>query len=194
VYDAAAFAASEEAGPIAGLPEEPEAESTSAAAAAKGRFQRLFSRNPKSLEEGDGTAIPEMRDIPIRSRLLITGLVAASVLVLVAVIAERPRQAPAAAPQAAAPRAAPALVKKAGPQPAKPPQANPIFPARKRAFVTAGIVNCRASPVEQAASVKKLSRGAEVEIIAREADWLSISHKGRQCWAASRYISPDRPA
>jgi uncharacterized protein YraI len=92
----------------------------------------------------------------------------------------------------ASPAAAPAVKAKAQPTPVT--QAKAIFPSRQRAFVTASIVNCRASPVEQAAAVKKLSRGAEVEIIAREADWLSISHKGRQCWASSRYVSPDRPA
>jgi uncharacterized protein YraI len=70
----------------------------------------------------------------------------------------------------------------------------PLFPARQKAFITASILNCRASPVAQAGTVKKLSRGAEIEVLARESDWMSISHRGRQCWAAARYVSPDRPA
>jgi hypothetical protein len=61
------------------------------------------------------------------------------------------------------------------------------------AFVNARIVNCRASPVDRAASVRKLARGASVAVLAREDGWTSVSHRSRQCWIASRYLSHEAP-
>lgn len=65
---------------------------------------------------------------------------------------------------------------------------------REPAYVTARILNCRVSPVSQATSVRKIARGSRVEILARDEEWVSISHRGRQCWALARYISREEPA
>jgi hypothetical protein len=41
--------------------------------------------------------------------------------------------------------------------------------------------------------VRKLVRGAQVQILAREDDWISVAHKGRQCWVAARFLSAAQP-
>ena len=60
-------------------------------------------------------------------------------------------------------------------------------------FVSASLLNCRTAPAEQSRPVRTLSRGDEVQILALEPGWLSISHRGRQCWASSRYITANQP-
>lgn len=60
-------------------------------------------------------------------------------------------------------------------------------------FVTASLLNCRTAPAEQAESVRILRRGDSVQVLALEPDWASISHRGRQCWASSRYLSAQQP-
>ena len=68
-----------------------------------------------------------------------------------------------------------------------------IPPGSTPAFVVARLLNCRASPVLRAASVRILPRGEAVWVIAREPGWLSIAHQGRQCWVAERYVSAEAP-
>jgi uncharacterized protein YraI len=69
----------------------------------------------------------------------------------------------------------------------------PALPAREQAFVTASVLQCRSAPVERSTPVRKLVRGAQVQILAREDDWISVAHKGRQCWAAARFLSAAQP-
>jgi hypothetical protein len=150
------------------------------------------SRGPRETEE-QAEAAPAGSGFSLSGRLAVASLAAAALLMLASLVA-RPPEGPEPVPPASALPAktlAPPPAAAAAPARADAPM---LFPERRKAFVTARILNCRASPVEEAGSVKKLSRGAEVEVLAREADWMSISHDGRQCWAAVRYISPDRPA
>jgi hypothetical protein len=74
-----------------------------------------------------------------------------------------------------------------------PPATAPAAVQPSGAYVAARIMNCRSAPARQAGSVRKLARGEPVEIIAREGDWVSVSHRGRQCWAAARYLSTQQP-
>ena len=77
--------------------------------------------------------------------------------------------------------------------PPLPPVTAPAAAQPTAAYVAARIMNCRSAPARQAGSVRKLARGEPVEIIAREGDWVSVSHRGRQCWAAARYLSTQQP-
>jgi uncharacterized protein YgiM (DUF1202 family) len=61
--------------------------------------------------------------------------------------------------------------------------------AAATAYVSARIVNCRASPANGAAPVRKLARGERVTVLASEPGWTSVSHRGRQCWISDRYLS-----
>jgi hypothetical protein len=60
-------------------------------------------------------------------------------------------------------------------------------------FVTASLLNCRTAPAEQAEPVRILPRGEPVRVLALEPAWASISHRGRQCWASTRYLSAQQP-
>jgi hypothetical protein len=60
-------------------------------------------------------------------------------------------------------------------------------------FVTASLLNCRTAPAEQAAPVRILPRGEPVRVLALEPAWASVSHRGRQCWASTRYLSAEQP-
>jgi uncharacterized protein YraI len=60
-------------------------------------------------------------------------------------------------------------------------------------FVTASVLQCRSAPIDGADRVRKLVRGAEVQILGREKEWSSIAYRGRQCWAASRFLSAVKP-
>jgi hypothetical protein len=100
-------------------------------------------------------------------------------IVIVSFALLSPRDAPR---QGALPPAEPAL-----------PAAPAAAPAPARAFVTASLVNCRESPVEQAKTVRKLRRGAELDVLATESGWASVAQSGRQCWVMDRYISAAQP-
>ncbi|MDP8913369.1 MAG: SH3 domain-containing protein [Pseudomonadota bacterium] len=152
------------------------------------------------------------------SRFAVTAVVSIGVLALAAALAGRPGSNPIEVPQreaAPAPMAAPApkepvTVGRDAPaaatkmpfarrepafvSPGKPvPMALPALPAREQAFVTASVLQCRSAPVHQSPAVRKLVRGAEVQILAHEGAWASVAHKGRQCWAAARFLSAAQP-
>ncbi len=152
------------------------------------------------------------------SRLAVTAIASIGVLALAAALAGRPGSSPTQAPQgevAPAPIAAPAPTKpiisgrdapaaatkmpfsKREPafvSPGRPvPMALPALPAREQAFVTASVLQCRSAPVNRSPAVRKLVRGAEVQILARDGAWISVAHKGRQCWAAARFLSAAQP-
>ena len=169
------------------------------------------------MAEGDGEEeAPRSRT----SRFVITATVSMAVLAVVALLASQPQnspaptasQQPAAASPDAAPippkqenrsssKAAPAAAKKAALERSKiaasaaPPVSAPLpaLPGRAQAFVSASVLQCRSAPVDRAAPVRKLVRGAQVQILAREGEWMSIAHKGRQCWAAARFLSAAEP-
>lgn len=145
------------------------------------------------------------------ARVVAGGAMAAVLLALaVAVIGDgRPERMANAAPkqQQTAAGQATAAAKPPGwsfvtAKPAAAPAASPAGGAQQvadspapgtEAFVTATILNCRAKPADDGETVRRLSRGAPVEILTREPPWLSIEHRGRQCWANSRYISDAKP-
>lgn len=74
------------------------------------------------------------------------------------------------------------------------PSPLPTQAAPQPAFVTASVLNCRAAPARQAEPVRRLARGAQVAMIARDGEWISIAYRGQQCWALLRYIAKERPA
>jgi hypothetical protein len=152
------------------------------------------------------------------SRFALTAIVSIGVLALAAALAGRPGSNPNEVPQqeaAPAPVAAPApkepvTVSRSVPDaatkmpfakrepafisPGRPvPMPLPAPPAREQAFVTASVLQCRSAPVNQSPAVRKLVRGAEVQILARDGAWASVAHKGRQCWAAARFLSTAQP-
>lgn len=119
------------------------------------------------------------------------GAAAAAVLVLLPSFQGRDDRSPA--PEEA--RAHPQLIE-SPPAEAPPPAAAPSpthAPRVETAYVAAPILHCRTAPAEQAQSARKLSRGVELKVLGREPEWVSVSHEGRQCWVAGRYLSPDRP-
>jgi hypothetical protein len=60
-------------------------------------------------------------------------------------------------------------------------------------FITASLLSCRTAPAREARRVKNLARGDRVRVLAHDGDWVSLSHRGRQCWALRRYTSAERP-
>jgi hypothetical protein len=95
----------------------------------------------------------------------------------------------------ASPAVAPAPTPAAAPQEAPADEAPParLAQPKETGFVTASLLNCRTAPAEQAEPVRILSRGDSVRVLAVEAPWASVSHRGRQCWASTRYISAEQP-
>jgi hypothetical protein len=80
--------------------------------------------------------------------------------------------------------------------PGEPLVAGPVnAPGREedRAFVAVSLLSCRSAPVRGAPRVRNLPRGAEVDVLAGEGEWLSIAHDGRQCWALAKYVSRQPP-
>lgn len=61
------------------------------------------------------------------------------------------------------------------------------------AFVTASVLSCRTAPAMQARRVRNLGRGDAVRVLAREGEWVSIAHRGAQCWALARFVSGETP-
>ena len=87
--------------------------------------------------------------------------------------------APAAAPEGAG----------AIPSPLEPGAATaPVRPVRW-ATVTASIVNCRADAASGAPLVRKMVRGARVQVLERRPGWLQVAYRGKQCWVADRLAS-----
>lgn len=81
--------------------------------------------------------------------------------------------------------------------PATPPAPSPVVsasaPGDDRAYVTASLLNCRAVPNDDAATVRRLQRGATVQVLGVDPGWINISHGGQRCWAAAEHISAVRP-
>ena len=149
------------------------------------------------------------------SRFAVTAVVSIGVLALAAALAGRPDSSPPPAPAQVAPIAAePKAVKKtataepkairSAPKTASAkrepgfvspgrPASSAAFPGREVAFVSASVLQCRSAPVVRSDVVRKLARGAEVQVLARDGSWISIAHKGRQCWAAARFLSAAEP-
>lgn len=166
------------------------------AAASAGRYvrpQRATSAVPDRRGGGQSPSFMERQ----------SGVIAAAVfggLVLAAAIvdarnanATRIVERPAPTRQAAAPARRPSI-----PQPAAAPSArvavttaNP--PIGDLAFVTVDLLKCRSVPADNGDTVRRLSRGAPVQILGADPGWFSILHQGRQCWAAARFISTSKP-
>jgi len=56
------------------------------------------------------------------------------------------------------------------------------------AVVTASIVNCRSNASEAAPTIRKMVRGARVDVLASQAGWVNVSYRGKQCWVADEYL------
>lgn len=82
--------------------------------------------------------------------------------------------------------------------PPTPPVSGPMpvpasAPGDDRAYVTASLLNCRAVPSDDAATVRRLRRGAPVQVLGVDPGWINISHGGQRCWASAEFISTVRP-
>jgi hypothetical protein len=64
---------------------------------------------------------------------------------------------------------------------------------QETAYVTASVLSCREAPARQAKRVINIARGTQVEILARDGDWLSIALDVGQCWTLARYVSEKPP-
>ena len=73
--------------------------------------------------------------------------------------------------------------------PTTAPLTRPALPG----FVSARVLNCRSAPAIQARTVRRLARGEQVQLVAREGDWISLGYEGGQCWALATYLSRQRP-
>lgn len=67
------------------------------------------------------------------------------------------------------------------------------WPDGQPAYVTASVLNCRSAPAEEAPPLDRLVRGDQVIVLARDAEWASLSHQGGQCWALVRYLALQPP-
>jgi hypothetical protein len=166
--------------------------------------------------EGDGEEEAPRSRTP---RMAVTALLSVGVLALMATLASQPRRdgppaqqkqpasngstIAAAAPSTRETPAKPAPAR-AGKVPKHEPDGSngarpfassslPALPGREAAFVVASVLQCRSAPVEASAPVRKLVRGAQVQILAREGQWTSVAYKGRQCWASGRFLSATQP-
>lgn len=72
------------------------------------------------------------------------------------------------------------------------PEASPAE-GDANAFVTASVLSCRTGPAKQARRVRNLGRGDAVRILARDGEWVSLAHRGAQCWALARFVSTQKP-
>jgi hypothetical protein len=113
------------------------------------------------------------------------GVAAVILAVLVVAILALPKQPPVNRQVPAAAAATPADVQAEQPQAAAAPQ-NP-------AYVSARALSCRDAPALQARRVRVLARGAAVQVLARDGDWVSLATAVGQCWALGRYVSEPRP-
>lgn len=68
-----------------------------------------------------------------------------------------------------------------------------VLPAGQPAFVTASVLNCRSAPAAESPQLERLVRGDRVDMLARDGEWASVSHEGRQCWTLIRYLAFDQP-
>ncbi|MDP8912658.1 MAG: DUF4236 domain-containing protein [Pseudomonadota bacterium] len=63
----------------------------------------------------------------------------------------------------------------------------------KSLFVMASALNCRASPDEWAAIIRKLPRRETVSVAEERSDWSRIEGVDRECWVASKYLTATLP-
>ncbi len=56
-------------------------------------------------------------------------------------------------------------------------------------YVSASLLDCRATPAEQAPALRVLPRGRQIEVISQDGTWFSVSHLGRSCWVQGRHLS-----
>jgi hypothetical protein len=155
---------------------------------------------PKASEEAEAEAEPVQppETAPAAHRGVAVTLVASfGALMLIAAVASSGweiRRTEAAIPSTAAAQmpAPPQEAPRAQAQNPQPSEAGLSLP-KETGFVTASLLNCRSAPAEQAEPVRILPRGETVRILALEPAWASISHRGRQCWASTRYLSAAEP-
>jgi hypothetical protein len=65
--------------------------------------------------------------------------------------------------------------------------------ATAASFVAARALSCRDAPALQARRVRVLARGASVQVLARDGEWVSLATSAGQCWAIGKYVSEPRP-
>lgn len=149
---------------------------------------RSYEREPGEEIEPEPDPQAEVRS----SRRAVAATVAASfgVLMIVAAIGGRSAISPA---EPAPPAPAPAQEAVAPETPTAEAARIAMSRPEETGFVTASLLNCRSAPAEQADPVRILPRGEPVRVLALEPAWASVSHRGRQCWASTRYLSAEQP-
>ena len=149
------------------------------------RHKILGERDPSAGSRHGGDADPS--DISGRARAAITIGASFGIVMLAAALMARPDVGPSQVGQQSAFGAEDSDASR--PKTAEEKKAE----AEAKRFVTASLLNCRSSPDEEAKPVRRLRRGETVQVLAMEPSWASVSHKGRQCWASTRYISEYKP-
>ncbi len=79
------------------------------------------------------------------------------------------------------------------------PTVRPSVPARRLAVggdatVTAGLLNCRSTASNNADTLRRIGRGATVQVLAITPGWVNVSHQGERCWVAEQHVRPASPA
>jgi hypothetical protein len=120
---------------------------------------------------------------------------AVAAIAILAVSLAEPNAAPVPPPPATAESAGePVEVMNPPTHPRAPGLASsPASSGGKSAFVTASVLSCRSAPSRQARRVRNLGRGDAVDVLARDGEWVSVAHRGAQCWALSRFVAQQRP-
>lgn len=153
---------------------------------------------------GGAFAAPALRDPwssnPFIRQVAVSAVVLVGGLVLVASVVDgRRNEAAPAAPAGATRTPAPA----ASDISARVNRSAALASAGRRAgvavapwdgYVTASLLNCRSVPSNDGPTVRKLDKGAPVRVLGTDFGWVSIAHRGRQCWASAKYVSVTKPA
>ncbi len=171
-----------------------------AARARRGGDDPPFAHQDRSAKE------PTYEGWALTGGMLVLGLLAIAILTALLTrtpprLPQQPGTAVEAAPGSAdyrqqalsgeaggAPRSAPEAAG-AIPSPMGPAAATvPVRPVQW-ATVTASIVNCRADAAPSAPLVRKMVRGARIQVLERRPGWLHVAYRDKRCWIAGRYTS-----
>jgi hypothetical protein len=153
------------------------------------RSPSILSRAVSRLRSRAGPAFQRVRHNKRFAQAAISAAVLAFMVAAVLWLPARP--AAESAPPAATPPIAVVLDPQDAQTEAAPPQLE-AAPAEE-SFVAARALSCRDAPALQARRVRVLARGASVQVLARDGDWVSLATRAGQCWALGKYVSEPRP-
>lgn len=163
--------------------------------AAERTLEPVEDQAQASIEGRERPAIPRMKDVGgfMADHAPIIAAAVFGALVIAAAIVDG-RNAPAETIVYRDPPIAPAAVSRPVPRIVERAPVQVAAVPAPRAYVTASLLNCRAAPDEESETVRRLRRGAAVDLLGSRIGWFSIAHQGQQCWAYRDYISMTRPS